>query len=423
MDYVEQINLSLHRDLIDTIFGEWARSDLEKAVATAEGLSGTRRAFAIQAILRARDDLPLGIRSELAENLGGKHYLNELASQSQFRETLADPRTEWNRLIETSKPTSVRKPSFMHIASVWFQSEGTAAVSEIINSLAHSKIREEVLPAVIEHIATPDPNKLLDILQEMPLENDVVKFIPRVLGRWAWDNVDAAFARATDLDVAYSTYENRAAVIDVWIYSDPESVLNVVDSLPAELVNSTLSQAISRLALRSPAKAVSYWSDINNLPLKRKLTSSIVSNWNKSDPKAATEWLLTQPEELANDRRKAATLVALAGKDLDLALNISSRQHGDLGILLDSEIISSIAAKNTDQAINLLSHIESDSRLTSALKIGQTLIFEDHARALGIGKILNEDQKSEYYDQLVSIWARSRPQEVINKLDELPRIR
>ena len=420
LDYVDQMNLPQRNSLVNTIFWEWARSDLDKAVESAQALSDTRRQFANQAILRARDDLPSEARRELAENLDRARYLSSLTSQSETRELLSDSRGSWNHLIETSNSKSVPQATLIFIANVRFHNEGADALSEMINSLAHSSLREVLLPALVRNFASYEPDRVLDILQELPQENDAEKLMTTVFKRWAANNARAAFTRATDLDFANSTYKNLETVIDVWVKKDPEAVLNEVESLPSELVNWTLSNAISTLAETSPTTAISYWDDIDNLPLKRKLTTNIVDHWKKQDPNAATNWILTQPKELANDRLKATTLVALARKDAELALSISSRQQGELGVLLDSEILRSVARSNVDQAIGLLSRLESESRFTSALNVGEILVDKDLRRAFEIGNIFNEDQKSEYFNQLVSKWTRSRPNEVIKKLDELP---
>ena len=420
LTHINQFGPSLQQGFIYSIFREWSHSDLDAAVEAAKGLSAARREFAIEAILNTRDDLSAEKLSDLAENLVGKQSLGLVTLRSRAQSIAADPRAAWAEVVKNPATDENSLTKIMEVAFSWVHLEGTTALAEINDSLTDSRTRGTVLGMLVQYFGKSDPENILSFLEEIPQKDETKRLVTGLFRSWAETDAQAAFTSATDFDHENSTHKNREAVLRVWASRDPQAVLDLVDSLPPELVNSSLERAIASIAMENPTRAIAHLEDIENAPLKRKLTESVSKRWAEIDPKAAADWILSQPHRVANNKIKSSTVAKLVQKDLDLALKLAAAQQLNLAIQMELAIVRSIAETDIDKAIDVLPRITSANRVDSAARIGFILIRNDPQRAIDLGESLKENQRAGYFAQLISRWASREPFGLIGVLGDLP---
>ena len=276
VSYVSQFNPVQHRNLINVIFREWSRTDLDAAGEAATRLESlAHRDMAILAILSSRDDLSQQKLRELAENLGGTKLLNYVTSQSQARAIGSDPQSELSQAINSTEKGVRSRENIQRIAYLWVQAEGTSVLWEINNLLTDYPDRSQIIRTLVYQFALTQPENVLSFLQELPQKKSAANLAAIVFQFWAQTDVQAAFASASDFDLADSTHIHREAVISTWASRDPQAVLDLVDSLPSELKNSSIEKALTSMVTKTPSKAISYIDDVADISLKRKLTSSV----------------------------------------------------------------------------------------------------------------------------------------------------
>ena len=88
-----------HGDLLGTVFGEWALSHLDDAVASAKRLDGFGKLAALRGILESRDDLSDAVRIEIGRQLGNERVAQNIVTQSNLSEAIKDPESAWASLI------------------------------------------------------------------------------------------------------------------------------------------------------------------------------------------------------------------------------------------------------------------------------------------------------------------------------------
>ena len=420
LSYVSQFNPIQHRVLVDAIFREWSHSDLVAASDATKHLPSTQRNLAISAILRSRDDLPFDKLSELAKNLGGEKRFWYIAAQSEARTVGSDPRTAFSRAANSTVKDVISREKLKEIAILWVEAEGTRVLGEINGLLTDNPFRRDIIRSLVVRFASTEPEAILSFLEEMPQQDSVKRLTSLVYAYWVLIDVHAAFASATDFDLADSTNKHRAAVISYWVRSDPQAVLDLVDSLPSQLKTSSMKRALLSMLLKTPTQVVSYLEDIQDAQLRSELVSSVGRRWAEIDPHAATDWILSLPIEITKDDLKSIVVAKLARQDPQLAVKLAAKQEGKLALRMERFIMSSITATDIDKAIDILPRISIENQIEGAVQIGNELIKHDPQRALDLGDLLNENQRAEYFPQLIDSWARNEPFRLISMLDDLP---
>ena len=150
----------------------------------------------------------------------------------------------------------------------------------------------------------------------------------------------------------------------------------------------------------------------------------VLSEWANSDPLAALEWTLNNPEvEDLQTTLLPSILYQVANNDPQIAFDIARQQPlGENGVGLEGQVLSNIALKDIDKALALLSQVREGSTLIYAVSsVGRAMLRTgDVDEAWGLAQKLPVSQRQDYYQSVVDSWAASNGTELYESIDSLP---
>lgn len=120
----------------------------------------------------------------------------------------------------------------------------------------------------------------------------------------------------------------------------PEDVFRRLLALPATPArDDELIAALEKLAERDPLRAIRLAQSETNQRLRRQLLDAAFLGWGKTDPKAAADWILAQPENSLDRNAAVAAVLKGAVQNPDAAVQLTqwldqqnpeqSREYGD----------------------------------------------------------------------------------------------
>ena len=424
LEGVKNFRITQQYTLTHTIFDEWSRSDMQGAIAAAKDLPMSQRQIAAQSILSARSDLDESMREEISRELGGTRFSMFFDPAASGLDGLdEDPEVAWHQLTSESKGGPAAYNNLMNVAVMWAQRDGLQVLDKIRDSMGNTQQRQFVLSAVVAVLSRDDPRGVLAHLQQLPQNRETRQMASAVFNSWADMDPAAAFAGASEMDSTNATTTNRQAVLQTWASLDPEAVLGMLDTLPDDVRMTGYRSAMQGLIQQSPSRAAKMIDDIEDQQIRYSLMQQLASQWSQTDPEAALDWIMSQPEELREPNALSITIMHLAESDPEAAFRIASRQSGSSGERMQMSVFHAIARHNIDQALDMLGKINPNVRVEATAAVGTELVQQDPDRALRLRNTLEDDQQADYLNMLVHRWAYADPQSLVKRIDDLPSVK
>lgn len=410
-------------DLFATVFGEWALSHLDDAVAGAKQLDGLRKVAALRGILESRDDLSDAVRIGIARQLGNELVAENLLTQSNFSDAIKDPETAWDTLIADDVLDTAQTGRFIQVAEAWIVKDGMSVLAKINDTLTDKTSKTAVLTTVIHKLVQADAQVVFDFARTV--ENDARNsLIVNVVNAWARLDPEATLdaVQSVESKSLRTSLENRIAAS--WGSTNPREVLENLDLLPENAQDSAMSSAISSLAQTAPEEAANLMAGMDGSEQRLMTAFQVLSEWANSDPLAALEWTLNNPEvEDLQTTLLPSILYQVANNDPQIAFDIARQQPlGENGVGLEGQVLSNIALKDIDKALALLSQVREGSTLIYAVSsVGRAMLRTgDVDEAWGLAQRLPVSQRQDYYQSVVDSWAASNGTELYESIDSLP---
>ena len=175
--------------LIDRVFHQWAKNDLEAALASAQSLSGEQHETASRSILNARDDLNLDRLYELADELQNVEYRNKFLAKLWRAKAQEDPRTAWQSALESTSDISSMRLVLTTIAETWVEKEGLNALEEIKASTISEYLKMTIYQTVLGQIAETDIEKAVAVAASLKLSSSAFSgtshIVSALFSKWA----------------------------------------------------------------------------------------------------------------------------------------------------------------------------------------------------------------------------------------------
>ena len=410
-------------DLLATVFGEWALSHLDDAVAGAKQLDGLRRVAALRGILESRDDLSDALRIGIGRQLGNELVAQNILTQSNISDAIKDPETAWDTLIGDDVLDTAQTGRFIQIAEAWIVKDGMSVLARINDTLTDKTSKTSVLTTVIHKLVQADARAVFDFARTV--ENDARNsLIVNVVNAWARLDPEAALAAVQSVESKSlrTLLEHRIAAS--WGSTSPREVLENLDLLPESAQDSAKSSAIASLAQIAPEEAANLMAGMDGSQQRLMTAFQVLSEWANSDPLAALEWTLNNPEvEDLQTTLLPSILYQVASKDPQIAFDIARQQPlGENGVGLEGQVLSNIALMDIDKALALLAQVREGPTLSYAVSsVGRALLrIDDVDEAWGLAQQLPESQRLDYYQTIVDSWAASDGTELYESIDSLP---
>lgn len=412
-----------HGDLLGTVFGEWALSHLDDAVASAKRLDGFGKLAALRGILESRDDLSDAVRIEIGRQLGNERVAQNIVTQSNLSEAIKNPESAWATLIGDDLLDTAQTGTLIQVAEAWVEKDGMSVLGKISDTLTDWTSKTSVLSAVIHKLVQADAQSVFDFVRTM--ENDTHNtVIMNVVNAWARLDPEAALAAVQSVDSKSLRNSLVHSIASTWGRSNPRDVLDNLDLLPENARDAAMSSAITALAQTAPEEAANLMANMDGGEYQLMTAFQVMSVWANKDPLAALEWVLNDPE--IEDQRTAllpSILYQVASRDPQLAFDIALQQPiGENQIGLEAQVLSNIAYSDIEKALALLSQVREGPTLAYALNsVGGALVRSgDIDEAWMLAQRLSDSQREAYYQSVVSSWASHDATDLYESIDSLP---
>lgn len=324
--------------LVKSVFQEWARSDLEEAVANARLLSEIVRSSATEAILLERMDLSEDQALSIARDLDNERVATSLFTQMEVEKAVENPEELWSNLVTKLQGDSQNWMSISRVANAWVEKRGVTVLDQIFQSLTNSQIKVQVTRDVLRAAVQVDPKGALEYA--LNLEEDLYNIARMgVVEAWATSDPKASLAALSEIGEESLRTELESTAIRAWAsYSDPYELLDSVSTLPSHLQERATTSALYSISWRSPKEAAQLIEELESGPTRTKAASQLIDNWSRGDSKAALDWILNEP---SNKDIQSQLLVRVIGRlatvDPELAWTVAIGQpipDGEVGMEL-----------------------------------------------------------------------------------------
>jgi hypothetical protein len=248
------------------------------------------------------------------------------------------------------------------------------------NQQTDPKVKSEILKGVIDGMAQKDPNRALELAQSLPA-NEREGRINYILGILSESDPEGAVGYAMNLPSNKSTNFNVSRLAGQWISSDPQGALGWFDSLTDPKLKEQVAGAmIDNLPKDDLAKSLKLLDTMPPGFFQNQALSRIGRNWAQTDQKAALDWANQQTDPEVKSEILGGVVQGMSVKDPNSAFQLV--QSLPAGDSRNSIIITSLG-----------SMAQSDPRSAIALASG----------------IANADDRGMAQRNVVRRWKRSDP--------------
>lgn len=385
------------RSIVDT----WAATNPREAFTNIEHISDTRiRKQLLEAVLyrwaekdpQAAYEVMLTLPNAARPSSVSYSIFNNLAYRN--------PKQALNN-IENITSSRERVEAYSATLSTWAQTDALAAATYVAQ-LDNKQLKQQLAPAVIQHLSTQSPDEALAFAKELDPSGQL-NLQNTVIAQIATNNPERALQIAQNSEQPTLRQQFIVTVVDNLAYSDPARAASMIDQLPS--------------------------TDQNE-----NVINSVVYNWANSDPEAAIAWVNTKSEAL-----KEAGLTSigsqLASLNPDLAASYLPQLSGQIRENWVQNITYTYSSYNIEEAVTwienfrnepifgaLLSSVASvavNSDVDYALELAQSMpsIEERIGLIRQIADQLSYSDPQRAQQLYARLPAENRPEEEANKID------
>lgn len=419
--YVDDATIFETDTLLKTVFNEWAVSHLDGAIEAVPTLPAPRRNIAIEAILESRDDLSDSERRSIAAQLGNEETYLKMVSDSKASQTIAEPQQSWDTLLNDSVDDSLQLWSLAKVAEAWYAQIGFEVLSHMIAVASANK--EQLLRPIVQL----DPAGAMDYVRGVDEESDKRYLASTVAIEWARTDPRGALSAVLTIQPPSlaSWLESQIAIF--WARSEPDAMIENIELISEEFRIDTLESAFSMLADKDPMGAIERLSSVEHyVGNTSSIVRSILFRWANQEPDAAADWVLnTYPKEDPQRRTLTETVLRFfAHRDPNKAFEFAIAQPVSFaGIGLEVIVMQSITQDgDIDLAKKLLPRVRGDDTKAYVHSlIGGAMVKQSKFdQVLDFGLELSESEQPQYYESVLSDWARKDPKNLLATLKGLP---
>lgn len=447
---------NFHTALVQSIFRQWAQTDLDDAIARAKNLQGETREAATIGILSHKPEISAEEQAEISRELGEEELSSGFALSQQISQIQRDPEKAWSEALGDGTYDSDQLRILVITAVSWVRQSGLGVVEEISASLEEVQVRVQVLGSVLA-TAMQFTEPEVVFAKALELESDPENLLLRfVVERWSSSSPESALLAMSEVESHSLRKQLQQVVVRNWAHTDPRSILGELDLIPTDLRARTQENALKTIARSSPEEAISLTLDLetsgNKLTLiseiasiwaeqdpdaalawalanqeisfdPSELVSSVVTGWSLRDPSAALDWILTEGEWLEFRSYTIADILRnLSDVDPEIALQRALEQPIEPDRLgLEHQVISHIAQNDFRLAKAMLQRTrEGQTRVNSYAAVGIAMVSASHGKeALDLAHDLVDTDRASYVSTILSQWIEKDAHELVDTLSQI----
>ena len=274
----------------------------------------------LHGILESRDDLSDDVRIEIGRQLGNELVARKMVYQSNTSEATEEPESAWDTLIGDDLLDTAQTGTLIQVAEAWIAKDGLSVLGKISNTLTAKTPKTPVLTSVIHNLVQADAQAVFDFVRTM--ENDTRNtLIVNVVEAWARLDPKSALAAVQSVESKSLRRSLEDSVASTWGSTDPRHVMDSLDLLPEYAQDTAMSSAIASLAQTAPEEAANLMASMDGSEQRLITAFEVLSEWANTDPQAALEWTLNNPEvEDLQTTLLPSILYQVAEKDSQIAI-------------------------------------------------------------------------------------------------------
>ena len=447
---------NIEPSLAQSIFRQWARQNLDDAIAGVKSLDGAIRREASMGILTHRPDISPQLQGRIARELGVGELSSELASGQKVLDIRRDPEKAWNEALQEGTYSSDQIRTLVVAAVSWIRQSGLDVIDRIDETLEDAQAREEILTSVL--LSALHFTNSEDVFKRaLAMDSDPKKMLlSTVVGSWSRSDPHSALEAVNEVSAHSVRTQLQHTVIHNWARYDPRSVLNELDRFPTETQATAQGVALKTIAHSNPQEAILLTDNLSPGADKSTLVSEIASIWAEQDSEAALAWVLSSQESMEAQSKLLTSVVTtwsrrepsqalnwviehrelgfvrevtlpiilrnLADEDPELALQQALEQPMSAhGVGPEHTVISHIAQGDIQLAKAMLQRTrEGQTRVNSYTAVGIAMVSTSRANeALELAADLFDSDRRGYVSTILSQWSKKDPQDLFERLSQI----
>ncbi|BDS06961.1 hypothetical protein NT6N_20010 [Oceaniferula spumae] len=173
---------------------------------------------------------------------------------------------------------------------------------EIYQSLPDEDKTDGALSNIVNYLSRNDPQAALDLALKQPSSGNVNHSICTALSRLSANDPIAALRRLDEIPDGQLRTSAISSIASSWSQQDPESALGWAEGLGKGERVQAMCNVIGNMANNDPKKAAKTLeglmanADTNDFNSINNASRNIISNWGKSDPSSAADWIGKLPD-------------------------------------------------------------------------------------------------------------------------------
>ena len=418
---------------LNTIFEEWSVVNLPEAITQAQSLDKKSREMVVASMVLSRDDLTLAERRDIARQSNCEWVAINMLSKASESSIFIDPEHDWYEFVNSNRLqfSNLSEPQTQalgHILRAWIEREGLQILDVVRSTVPSGFSMLDTITFVTDQVVDTKPKFALDLALEMTAKDEQdhrFRYLARYLaGRWAESNPRRALDATLSVDGRSLRGMLQGSVVRQWAKQDPHALLNIVDTLPADLQIIVRQHALIAIAATSPESAVERLSDFSIRKNRDAVAKAIARSWVKTDVSKIFDWIETD-SNIAHIQSELTRVAFVHLTHLDPALAVQEaavRPVDDNGEGWEATVISRLVIKgDVDAAVALLSQVRAGAtRVRAYGDVIEHLLEEQYDTNLAADLFLqlneNEITRVSYF---VDDLTRLAPRRIYKDLDKI----
>ena len=423
-----QFPVSRWTGLIGVVFGEWGSLNPQEAMSAASTLSGTLRESAVFEILDQLGEHSIEDTEVLEQERGIQSLVDRWIAEEKALSLLDRPEEAWSLVVQDNVDNRDQEALLLKIADKWLQSGKFEVLRHLYGPQSPFFINTGFQTKIESLVAERDLQGAVDYLSTIPVGEQRI-LASRLLSRLAQHDHEQAFEFASMPSQSLMRKSAQWAVIEVWASKNPEELLQKTLEFPQELRQSVVSSAVRSIARESPASAAKQLQRAREMlgPIDEQSELAVIEEWIKTDPIAASKWVVLTMEEDSRSRargmQRIVYRIAQSDPETAMSLALAEEPHAwNSKSGLETYVVESLVDNGqVDEAIKMLDQVRESSQEMSYYHVGTGLIaLGRSADAIQIADRLSEDVQVAYLGSLVYTWLTQSPVDLVEKISSLP---
>ena len=301
-------------ETLETVFREWAFSDLDSAVYAGIELSQPFTRTALRTILRTRNDLSEEMRQEIGLRTGAAGFMQQEAAEDRSWLLSVSPEEAWNTAIGDGKQLTRKFGLLADIAEVWWKQDREDVLQKIVDSTNPISDhwwsdRMVVLRLLAQALAEHAPQEVFEQAANLSGQSRHA-LMHSVAQHWTRFDPHAALSAIASYESENRRKNLTRAVAQTWAHSNPHELVSISRSLEESVQSIALEEAVLAIGQTDRDEAIKLLQDAEDRGIDiTTVVNVFFADWTSEDPRASIQWILANDEFGEFERKRIMRVI------------------------------------------------------------------------------------------------------------------